>query len=988
MRFFSYLSFCFLLFLHQSFIFTQVAKGHEDWSAVEVRSFSEALKAAGVSDESISILIEATSYSQIQKISSFFQNLEVGQQESENTAANEFSYYVFNRQNIDVDAIMGGDWVDKLIENTQDWTPIEAEYFISFLKSEKLEIDNILMILKATDYLRVIRAGQITFILEEETTPSEATQTHRQTEEVVSHAQRGSDVFIHFAREQFRRELEEKGKFLEGEEFEAAFKKGMGNKGKWEQKIVENTTTNSKWTIRDAQDFLSFLREKVGGHATLRAVKTTSFFSNTSYESFQLRFDIFSEYVDAERMTKQLQDCLTCFTKGTAHVIRSVIETIKEYFEQEGEGIVEEALNNNIKVFSLSENQSKLLEELLPFLESYIGKEGVKDIILNKPASFAIFRVKKDPNSKMYTLQMPLVVAYIESYFESAEAGKAVVQEIMKNSFTGLAMAEVKKLKDVVGYIEVYAGKAVVQEIMKNSFQGLAVAEVKKLKDVVGYIEVYAGKEVVQEIMKNSFKGLAVAEVKKLEDVVGYIEVYAGKEVVQEIMKNSFYGLALAEVKKLEDVVGYIEGYFEDEKAGQKIVQKIMKNSFYGLAMAEVEKLKDVVGYIEGYAGKEVVQAIMKKSFYGLALAEVKKLEDVVGYIEGYADKAVVQEIMKNSFQGLALAEVEKLKDVVGYIEGYFENKEAGQKAVQELMKNSFYGLALAEVKKLEDVVGYIEGYAGKAVVQEIMQKSFYGLALAEVKKLEDVVKYIEGYFEDEKAGQKIVQKIMKNSFYGLAVAEVEKLKDVVGYIEGYAGKEVVQELMKNSFKGLALAEVKKLEAVLGYIEVYAGKEVVQEIMKKSFKGLALAEVKKLEAVVEYIEVYAGKAVVQEIMKNSFQGLAIAEVKKLKDVVGYIEKYIEAESEKETAIKQIMTFVNLFSQDSYFDESKTNSFIFDKLNDLLKSIDESIESEKYDMKARERWKARLRDIFLEFSIEELQGLHQDINENTCGGALS
>ena len=735
MRFSFYLSFYFLIFLHQSFIFTQVAKGHEDWSAVEVRSFSEALKAAGVSDESISILIEATSYSQIQKISSFFQDIEVDQQESENTAANEFSYYVFNMQNIDIDAIMEEDWIDKLMENTRDWTSIEAEHFISFLKSEGLESDSILMILKTTDYLRVIRAGQITFILEEETTSSveEVTQTHRQTEEVLSQAQVVSDIFIHFAREQFRRELEEKGKFLEGEEFENAFKKRMGSKGEWEQKIVKNTTTKSKWTIRDAQSFLSFLREKIGDHATLKAVKTTSFFSDTNYENFQLRFDIFSEYVDAERLTEQLQDCLTCFTKGTAHVIRSVIETIEDYFVEEGEAIVKEALNNNIVVFSLSENQSKLLEELLHFLESYIGKEGVKDIILNKPASFKMFRLKRDPHSKMYILQMPLVVVYIESYFESADAGKEVVQELMQKSFQGLALAE-------------------------------------------------------------------------------------------------------------------------------------------------VEKLRAVVEYIEGYAGKEVVQ-----------------------------------EVMKDSFQGLALAEVEKLKDVVAYIESYFESTDAGKAVVQELMKNSFKGLARAEVKKLKDVVRYIEGYAGKAVVQELM----------------------------------------KNSFQGLAVAEVEKLKDVVRYIEGYAGKEVVQK-----------------------------------IMQKSFSGLALSEVKKLEAVVEYIEGYIGKAVVQELMKNSFYGLALAEVNKLEAVVEYIEKYTEVESEKETAIKQIMTSINLFAHDSYFDESKTSSFIFDKLNDLFKSIDESIEFKEYDIETRERWKARLQDIFLNFSIESLEELHQDIHKDTCGEALS
>ena len=74
MKFFSYLFFCFLLFLHQSFIFTQVAKGHEDWSAIEIQRFSETLEAVGVARESILSLIAATDYQEIQRITSFLKH--------------------------------------------------------------------------------------------------------------------------------------------------------------------------------------------------------------------------------------------------------------------------------------------------------------------------------------------------------------------------------------------------------------------------------------------------------------------------------------------------------------------------------------------------------------------------------------------------------------------------------------------------------------------------------------------------------------------------------------------------------------------------------------------------------------------------------------------------------------------------------------------------------------------------------------------------
>ena len=152
---------------------------------------------------------------------------------------------------------MGNDWVDSIIEGTQNWTAFEAERFIAFLESEEIELHSILVILKATDYLHALKTGPITFILEEEIAlaPEEAVQTHQRTEAVASQAETASDVFISFARQQFRKELEEKGKFLEEEAFENAFRKRMGKKGEWETKIAEATTSTSKWTIRDAENF-------------------------------------------------------------------------------------------------------------------------------------------------------------------------------------------------------------------------------------------------------------------------------------------------------------------------------------------------------------------------------------------------------------------------------------------------------------------------------------------------------------------------------------------------------------------------------------------------------------------------------------------------------------------------------------------------------------------------------------------------------------
>ena len=128
-------------------------------------------------------------------------------------------------------------------------------------------------------------------------------------------------------------------------------------------------------------------------------------------------------------------------------------------------------------------------------------------------------------------------------------------------------------------------------------------------------------------------------------------------------------------------------------------------------------------------------------------------------------------------------------------------------------------------------------------------------------------------------------------------------------------------------------------------------------------------------------------------MQKSFTGLVIIDLEKLKGIVGYVEKYTETENERKTIIQQIMTSIDLFAREVDFDDESINAyFIFDKLNDLLKSIDTSIQSTKYDLETRKIWKERLQSIFLGFSIESLEELHQDINEDNgdevCPAALS
>ena len=137
-------------------------------------------------------------------------------------------------------------------------------------------------------------------------------------------------------------------------------------------------------------------------------------------------------------------------------------------------------------------------------------------------------------------------------------------------------------------------------------------------------------------------------------------------------------------------------------------------------------------------------------------------------------------------------------------------------------------------------------------------------------------------------------------------------------------------------------------------------------------------------------DVKKGKAVVQGVMQKSFTGLALADPKKLKSIIEHIKKYTKAEEQKKTIMQGLMLSINLFSKGFDF-EGKLGSryFIFDKLNNLLESIDKLIESTQYSKEKKNIWKSKLQDILINFSIEDLEKLYQDINkEITCPEALS
>ena len=241
----------------------------------------------------------------------------------------------------------------------------------------------------------------------------------------------GGFVFIDFAKDHLEEEYENT----------------LGQQ--WEKRIIKHS---ERWTEEEAVEFLNFLNKRIEKEATVKRLKSTSYFSHMRFKSFKERVKFFSGYIGREGVNHRLRRSLGGFHRGNIEEMEGVIEFIEGYIGTEG---VKERMKQDLRGFS----DAKLteLEKVVEFIEGYIEREGVKERMQQDLQGFS--------NAKLTELKQ--VVAFIEGYI-----GTEGVKERMKQDLRGFSDAKLTELEKVVEFIEGYIGREGVKKRMQQDLQG------------------------------------------------------------------------------------------------------------------------------------------------------------------------------------------------------------------------------------------------------------------------------------------------------------------------------------------------------------------------------------------------------------------------------------------------------------------------------------------------------------------------------------
>ena len=226
----------------------------------------------------------------------------------------------------------------------------------------------------------------------------------------------------------------------------------------WEQRI---THMAGHWNQRDAENFLNFLRKRIGIKDTVKRIKSPSFFRGMSYQSFRKRVSLYEEYMDKSEVTIALRKSLGGFYTGNVDEMRLVIEYVKNYIENK-------PMENLMKKDLLGFSRAKLseLQEVVKYVEKYIGKEAT------------IERMKKDLRgfSVANLPELKKVVQYVESYI-----GKKATKDLMKRNLRSFSEAKLSELKQMVQYMESHIGVKLTKKKMKKDLHSFSKLTLKRL---------------------------------------------------------------------------------------------------------------------------------------------------------------------------------------------------------------------------------------------------------------------------------------------------------------------------------------------------------------------------------------------------------------------------------------------------------------------------------------------------------------------------
>ena len=807
----------------------QLLTDTQEWTHQEAHQFLEALKAHQISTHHILNILRVTFHLKQLKIwKSEDLSIEGAIDEMASDVFFDFVVGLLDGES-DLSAVMGENWIDDLLKDTEDWTAGEAYGFLEALKvginQGRIQGQHVLGLLQATPYLKWLKQEDFAFLqssvqsVEEEITPQNDTQT-------------GGDVFVAFARKHTDNLEQEMG-------------------SDWVREIKRYT--NHKWTPLEAHEFLNFLVERTSVADTLRRIKSIRDFMyiTMTYSGFMQSIDYFSleSHLGEAGVNHRLTRTLNGFRGFNEDLMDQLLNFIREYIGQEvfgmgrrqirgGEQVVQEIMRKNhgalvdlvyrLKNAEDPENPSQdLLEPFKKFvalLERYIGKSHVINRMVSNFQGFAVVDFSI----------FPQVIKYLEDYVGDTSI-----------TFEKGILVDGQKLKTLVG------GQAVVRVILLKATHSLTLVnsrkKFQKLQDLVSFLENenYLKREEIITRMIIDFESLTNINFPVFEKLVTYIEDYVseykntenkeiifdgevladGKAVVRAILLKYAQGLTKInseeKLEMLQEFVKFLEekNYLNQEQIINRMIADL--RAFPKVNLPILEKLfKYIEDYVSEYKntesteiifedkvltdGKAVVKAILFRNTRSLTQInseeKLKRLQDFVKFLEdkSYLSKGEIIIRMVANFEAFCNVNLPIFQELLQYIEHYVKDK----RITFDKKKLFVNGKLVVETKTLE---------GGRDVVREILLNATYTLTVInsreKLKAFKDFIEFLEEYIDQTAIIIRMVKNFRAINLTEFSLAEVKRL---VRIIERHFGRQKVVETLTdfsiNELRTLAIA--------------------------------------------------------------------------------------------------------------------------------------------------------------------------------------
>ncbi len=607
------------------------------------------------------------------------------------TTAGEVFFNFVELHTEDVESIMGPTWFDDVFNDTESWTVSGAAELLNVL--EPLPTPHTLTVLKDTESLRRVQSRLDRF-----------------------HFQTGSDVFINYVREHFRRKLQQSRLQLKGDALESALEKLMLSQMPsrrdaplWEERIRDSA---QHWSVLEALLFLDDLENKrdMETDIIVRRLNSTSFFEIT-YAFFTSRLEVYTEYFGKSHIKKILDKTFAPFQRGEVKNIRDMLDAVFTYFDF-GQDIMVEILSNNLQ--AISNSNLEVFNRRTAWLEDFLGrgdrgKNEIKSIVRRKKSLNIIDSVNMQINKKTgeYENETEFRVNFLASRggYDQEEIIALFLSNPMAFSRGDLSTDKIDYLEKLLG-VSGRDGKAELDWVIQNkSFQSIVSFKIDKNKEgnfENEYVEFLKKREFNPEQIADLFKSdprifsvgdLSTDKITYLEELLGVSGRDGKAEVNWMIQNGNFADIVNFRVYKnkegkLENE--YIE-FLKKRELNPEQIADVFKYSPQAFSMSirirMSELFADKVAYLEDYLGKgdrdkgkkKLDQIILKEEgFRALVLFDYNKNADppnrVIDFLENnlHFNQDQVIEIMEDYFSKL-FTERSTLVTSKGYVQSLIE---------------------------------------------------------------------------------------------------------------------------------------------------------------------------------------------------------------------------------------------------------------------------------------------------------------------------